>query len=93
MESYTFTAIVFLIFLIAAWAIWHYGHKYGSQAGWTRKGINRLTAGIVLLAILFATYTFIVDYNMRVTTLYEEVLEGSIGLQEGAPAPVRTITF
>lgn len=52
----------------------------------------RLGAAFAVIALL-AVFAFVMDYRMRVTTLFETFVEGSVGVAPGTDVPVREVTF
>jgi hypothetical protein len=65
------------LFGILAWVL---GHK-------------RAALLLPVLGVVMGYGAFVVDHRVAVVTLYEVMVEGSLGLAPGTPAPVRSFIF
>ncbi len=55
--------------------------------------MRRIAVAFMVGGIVCGYGAFSIDYQMRITTLHEEMVQGSIEVQPGDPAPVRTVSF
>ncbi|MCP5065280.1 MAG: hypothetical protein GY946_01830 [bacterium] len=78
--SLLLSATVLGIALFCAWAVNHFGRK----AGQSEAKLRALVAMFVLGGASLSVFAFLADFDARRTTLFEELLDGSVGLHGGA---------
>lgn len=78
--SLLLAAIVLGIALLSAWAVSHFGRKAGQSEAKQRA----LVAMFVLGGACLSVFAFLADFELRRTTLFEEILGGSASVYGGA---------
>lgn len=87
--SILLAAFVAALGIFLAWAVVHFGRKYGEP----EKKLRLLAVLFVGGGLLGGVYAFVADWGLRRTTLFERLVEGSEATRAGEDAPVRTMTF
>lgn len=86
------TFAAFALFALLAWAVSNKHPDVRRDLSLQRR--TRQTAlFLVVLGAAFGYFAFFIDYGMRVTTLREVMVEGSVQASPGTPPPARTVTF
>lgn len=93
MNSFLLTAFVLVPFLAIAAGLWIFDVFVRRRYGIRIAIFRWLAAVLAVFGIAAAWFTFATDYRMRVTTLHEEIIDGTLGLQPGAEAPIRSVRF
>lgn len=82
----------FALFALLAWGV-SYKHPDVARNPVTQRTTRRTAVFLFVLGMVLGYFAFAIDYRMRITTLHEEMVEGSVGMKAGTPAPIRTVTF
>jgi hypothetical protein len=61
--------------------------------GMSRRALFNVALLLVIVGAIAGWGAFTTDNRMRITTLHEEVVEGSLNQKINTPAPTRTVTF
>jgi len=93
MSSYLLTAFVLLMFSGLAAAVWIFRLYIQRRFGIRIVILRWLAIAILVFAIVAASFTCITDYRLRVTTLHEDIVAGTMGMKGGDETPVRRVPF
>jgi hypothetical protein len=63
------------------------------KTGLSQRGTIVGAVAFVMLGVVMGGGAFLIDNQMRITTLHEEVIPGSMGQKPDTPAPLRKVTF
>jgi hypothetical protein len=66
---------------------------HGYATGLTRRGTLIGVLSFIGLGVVAGWGAFYIDNQMRITTLHEELVEGSLGQKLNRAAPLRRVTF
>jgi hypothetical protein len=93
MNSFLLTAFVLVSFLAIAAGLRIFDAFIRRRFGIRLARFRWLAVSIAVFAIAAAWFVFATDYRSRITTLHEEIIDGMLGLQEGAKASARSVRF
>lgn len=80
------------LFALVAWVVSN-KHPDVRNNPSMRRRTRRAALFLLVFGGAFGYFAFYLDNGLRVTTLHEAMLAGTVGAAAGSPAPERTITF